>query len=224
MDTLLQRAQRLESEGVFLGGPLSLFEAVGRNILETLRQEGLTADSRVLDIGCGCLRGGYWLIEFLDRDCYFGIEPNREMLEAGRRILLEPDAEASKNPRFDSNADFDFGVFEVKFDFYVARSIWTHASKVQIRKMLDEFIKTSSPNAVFITSFLAPTLLKRDYKGEEWVGKSHESDTPGLVRHSLRWIRSECSKRDLIAEETADQDHNAGDQLWLRIRRVAAPT
>jgi hypothetical protein len=56
---------------------------VGRNQLSILLRNGLIFDSRVLDVGCGVLRAGYWLIHFLDPDCYFGIEPNRVILTAG---------------------------------------------------------------------------------------------------------------------------------------------
>jgi hypothetical protein len=59
------------------------------------------------------------------------------MLEAGIRILLEPDLAVDKNPRFDYNADFNLNVFDQSFDFVVSRSIWTHASNRQIDTMLD---------------------------------------------------------------------------------------
>jgi hypothetical protein len=98
-----------------------------------LLKEGLYPESKVLDIGCGCLRVGYWLIHFLNPRCYFGMEPNRRMLEAGIEKILEPGLIDLKRPRFDCNADFDFSVFGERFDFFVARSIWTHASKTQIK-------------------------------------------------------------------------------------------
>jgi hypothetical protein len=46
---------------------------------------------KVLDLGCGCLRGGYWLIHLLEPGCYCGIEPNQVMLAAGIEHLLEPE-------------------------------------------------------------------------------------------------------------------------------------
>ena len=165
MKTLMERANRLEAEGIFLGGPAKLFETAGRKLLITVLSEGLTPSSKVLDIGCGCLRGGYWLIHFLDKDCYFGIEPNIDMLEAGIRILLEPGLSDLKKPMFDHNTDFDFMIFKEKFDFFVARSIWTHASKQQIQTMLDGFVSTANTEGIFLTSYLKPTLFKKDYKG-----------------------------------------------------------
>ena len=73
--TKLQKKAEELSSTIFLGGPTKFIEIVGRLQLIILLKEGLYPDSKVLDIGCGCLRGGYWLIHFLNPNCYFGIEP-----------------------------------------------------------------------------------------------------------------------------------------------------
>ena len=217
MTTLLERAKKLEKEA-FLGGPLESFETAGRMQLQLLLKEGLYPDSKVLDIGCGCLRGGYWLIHFLDPGCYFGIEPDRRTLEAGMQGILEPGLLNLKRPRFDHNSDFDFSVFGEPFDFFMARSIWTHTSKDQIRTMLDGFMRHSKPGGAFLTSYKRASWFRRDdYRGAKWVGRSHESDLSGLVRHSFRWIQTECRKRGLFAEEIAESTFRLGDQSWLKI-------
>ena len=221
METLLERANRLEAEGIFLGGPARLFETAGRQLLITLLSEGLTLSSKVLDIGCGCLRGGYWLIHFLDKGCYFGIEPNIKMLEAGSRILLESGLAELKSPKFNHNADFDFMIFGEKFDYFVARSIWTHASKQQIQTMLDGFVSNSNSGAIFLTSYVKPTMFNKEYMGKGWVGRSHESDEPGIVRHSFGWIQTECAKRGLFAEEIKEKAYNFNGQIWIRIKHKA---
>ncbi len=66
METLMQRVDRLQAEGIYLGGLVEDFESSSSKLLITLLSEGITPSSKVLDIGCGCLRGGYWLIHFLD--------------------------------------------------------------------------------------------------------------------------------------------------------------
>jgi len=96
-----------KTRGSFIGGSAQSFDIPGRKILMTLLDAGLYPNSTVLDIGCGCLRGGYWLIHFLDKGCYFGIEPDKEMLQAGVTILMEPEEIEKKDPKFDSNQDFD---------------------------------------------------------------------------------------------------------------------
>lgn len=219
MATLAERARRLQEAGVFLGGPPQMFDTAGRMQLVTLLTEGLFPDSAVLDVGCGCLRGGYWLIHFLDPGRYHGIEPNRAMLEAGVAELLEPGLADLKQPRFAHNADFDFSVFGERFDFVVARSVWTHASKRQIRTMLQGFTSNAKPGGTFLTSYVRASPLRRDdYRGDAWVGRSHESDTAGLVRHDFGWVRRECRERGLAVEEVRDRTLNFGGQTWIRIR------
>jgi hypothetical protein len=212
-------ASKLTQEGIFTGGPIELFEVAGRLQLATLLYEGLSPESMVLDVGCGCLRAGYWLIRFLDPGCYCGIEPNQAMLNKGREYLLDSELTATKRPRFDTNAQFDFSVFEKKFDIVLARSIWTHASKRQIGMMLDNFVANSSNDAFFLTSYLPAVFWgrreTRDYKGESWTGRSHTCEKPGLVHHSRKWIGSECAKRTLHMKELDYGIFNS--QHWLKI-------
>jgi SAM-dependent methyltransferase len=146
------QSERL-AETTFLGGPPADFERVGRLGFEVLLREGLLPSSRVLDVGCGALRVGYWLMRFLDSGCYFGIEPNREMLRVGLEELLEPEVVQRAEAHFSHNDDFDFSVFGERFDFVFARSIWTHASKPQIHAMLASFAATSAPGGVFLASY-----------------------------------------------------------------------
>lgn len=122
------RADRLAKEGYFLGGPPEHFDSVGRRQLITLLKQELMPSHKVLDVGCGCLRGGYWCTQFLDPRCYFGIEPNNSMLEIGRKQIVGADMMRAKCPSFSNRDDFDFSTFGDKFDFVVARSIWMHAA------------------------------------------------------------------------------------------------
>jgi SAM-dependent methyltransferase len=215
MTTVQERAERLD-RSKFFGVPIAGFERAGRQQFILLVMAGLEPKSMVLDLGCGVLRAGYWLIQFLDPGCYYGIEPNRERIETGRRFILEPDIERVKQPRFDTNPEFDSGVFGVKFDFFLAYSIWTHASKPQIETMLDNFLRHSKPAGVFLTSILPADWARRDYRGKGWFGTSHESDQPGCIRHSLKWIRSECRRRGLRMRSLGRERDG---QTWLQISR-----
>ena len=90
VETLIERAQKIKDEGLDLGHMIRHFDYRGRNLLLNLIHQGLIPQSKVLDIGCGCLRGGYWFIHFLDRGGYFGIDPNEKLVNAGVRHILEP--------------------------------------------------------------------------------------------------------------------------------------
>jgi SAM-dependent methyltransferase len=150
--SLQERAERI-AQTTWLGGPPHLFEEIGRMGFSLLLREGLRPNSRVLDVGCGALRLGYWLMRFLEPGCYFGIEPQQDMLAVGLEQIVEPEIVARADAHFDANEDFDFSVFGEPFDFVFARSIWTHASKPQIGAMLSSFAANSTPAGVFLTSY-----------------------------------------------------------------------
>ena len=215
---LQERASSLGQQ-MFLGGPTELFEQFGRLQFIALIRRGLSPGDHLIDVGCGALRAGYWLIHFLDADCYLGIEPNRAMLDAARAELLEPGLEASKRPRFANNDDFDLSVFGVAPRFVLARSIWTHADKAQIERLLDSFASCAAPDGLLLASYL-PSLgpLRPDNRSGGWTGRGPTGGEPGVVAHRLSWIAGACRRRGLSARES--RTDGFGHQNWLEIRRA----
>jgi len=211
------QAEEMMARHGFLGVLVETFEQAGREQLVALLNEGLNPESKVLEIGCGCLRIAYWLIRFLDAGCYHGIEPARQRVDYGLRYFFTSEEGRLKQPRFDFNPNFDSSVFGARFDFFLARSIWTHACKRQIEATLDSFIRDSTPAGIFLASYLPAQSAEDDYQGDHWVGTSHESDTPGVIRHSLAWIVQQCKKRGLQLDELPGTDCDS--QYWLRIHR-----
>jgi hypothetical protein len=215
MSRVKARAEEMISRHGFLGVPVETFEDGGRRQLIALLEEGLNPESKVLDLGCGCLRAGYWLVHFLAAAGYHGIEPARRRVDLGLRFLFTPEEVERKRPRFDFNSDFDSSVFGIRFDFFLAGSVWTHASKRQIEATLDAFARDSTPAGVFVATYLPARSPAEDYQGEHWVGTSHESDAPGVIRHSLAWIVEQCGRRGLRVNERAGPA--CDDQSWLRV-------
>jgi len=231
--TLQQRAEAVP-KGRFLGGPRRDFEKVGRHTFGLLLKEGLLPHHKVLDVGCGALRVGYWLIHYLEPGGYFGIEPKKRMLGTGRKLILEPGVEEEKRPSFSRNADFDFAEFGQRFDFVVARSVWSHASKRQIAQMLDNLRATSAPRGKLLASFIPARPIGaaagatgrrafwlRDYKGDEWVGNTRNQKQAGLAAHSTRWLKRACRERELRAEVIRGEVVNR--QRWLRVIAADGP-
>ena len=204
----------------FLGGPPKDFDRAGREQLGALLDYGLVPTSTVCDFGCGCLRGGKWIVPLIDAGNYCGIEPMEHMVEKGIAEFLTPEMNGLKRPRFDHNDRFDCGVFApITFTHFIARSIWSHACKRQICQMLDSVAAHGTDDCVFLASF-RPSLPfgYDDYKGDEWVGRSHECGEGGMIKHSMGWIRRACKERGLRAERVKHRVV-VNHQPWCLIRR-----
>jgi len=211
---LMEAAESIRKE-VFLGGTIGSFEKDGRHQFIRLLRNGMNPDSKLLDIGCGCLRGGYWTMRFLDRGCYFGIEPNSKMLEAGIHSIAGLDLINQKRPSFDSNDQYDFSVFgQEYFDYFMACSIWTHAPKSDIRRMLDQFSKFGRRHSTMLASFIRTNDPKKDYQGSDWVGKSHQSDKAGLIQHRLESLQEIGEEFGVSLKHL--QPNLLGEISWLK--------
>jgi cyclopropane fatty-acyl-phospholipid synthase-like methyltransferase len=71
---------------------------------EFLTSRGLQPEHRLIDIGCGALRGGIPLIEYLETGHYTGVEARAAVLKEGRKELVEAGLE-HKHPRLIHTAD-----------------------------------------------------------------------------------------------------------------------
>lgn len=94
-----------------LVGPADLWEMKRRFQIEFLRGAGLLPGHRLLDLGCGTLRGGIPLIDYLEPGRYVGVEVRGDVLDEGRRELAESGL-AGKQPRLvhcEALADLDLG-------------------------------------------------------------------------------------------------------------------
>lgn len=217
--SLQERGEYLSTLTPRVGCGVYRFERTGRAELEALIRNGLNPWDRFLDIGCGAFCGGYWVIHFLDAGLYHGVEPNIEMFEGGRTHILEPELLELKKPRFDHNDQYDFSVFNTEFDYFFAQSIWTHAGKKDIEKMLDGFVKFGSAHARFLATIKLPDLFHRDYKGDEWIGGSHKTSGAGTVRHSFKWIQNACAKRGLIVKRLKGEKINTQHLILIEKAR-----
>jgi SAM-dependent methyltransferase len=122
-----------------------------------INRAGLTPEMRLLDLGCGSLRGGVRFIEHLDPGNYYGIDLNRSLVDAGRDIELPRYGLQDKlSPEQLLVAD-DFGAwrFGVEFDVAIAISLWTHLPLNQIGASLHELERVLKPGAaLYATIFL----------------------------------------------------------------------
>lgn len=106
-------------------GPPQLWALQRRFQFEFLTSHGLRPEHRLLDIGCGTLRGGIPLIEYLETGHYVGVEARAEVLEEGRKELAESGLEY-KHPLLIQAADPAQIQLEAPFDFAWAFMVLIH--------------------------------------------------------------------------------------------------
>lgn len=212
--SLEEIARRIASEtGGFTGGPVESFGDIGQYTLDSLEQSGMNPDSMVLDVGCGALRLGYWLVRYLNPDRYFGLEPVQKYVDAGLKHAIGPEMAAEKRPRFDHNKNFDFSPFGVKFNFVVARSIFSHASPAMVCRALDSFRDNAAPNGVMLASY--KTTIKADGHVEV-IDVNQKAGDWSWRRYSTSYLQKLSKERGLSAEKFG-KPHNG--QVWLRVSK-----
>jgi SAM-dependent methyltransferase len=126
---------------------------MGKHQLDFLVGQGLERHSRFLDVGCGALRAGIHLVDYLDEGSYYGIDINETLLAAGYDVELPPELR-KKLPRDHLRAtdrfDCDFGV---AFDLAIAQSLFTHIPLNDIRLCLYRVAQVMRAGGRFYATF-----------------------------------------------------------------------
>lgn len=128
---------------------------------------GLQEHHYLLDIGCGPLKSGRLLMIYLLPGHYFGIDPDMDVVQEALDTELGVETASIRQPAFDDNSDFNLGVFDQKFDFLLAKSIFTHASPLQITKCMAEAKKVLNPTGFFLATYYKGV---NEWKVEECAG------------------------------------------------------
>lgn len=130
-----------------------LWEEMGRLQFEFLVDEGLRPRHRLLDVGCGSLRGGVRFIEYLNEGRYFGVDGDQRMLVAAREVELPRYGLEGKVPTLERRDDFDFSVFRTRFEFALAQSVFTHLPWNSIQRCLANVGPVLAARGRFYTTF-----------------------------------------------------------------------
>lgn len=170
-------------------GPSEKYDLISATQFNLLTFLDLREDHYLLDIGCGSLRAGKLFIPFLLPGRYHGIEPEQWLIDKGIGNELGKDILGVKKPVFSNDDNFTLSVFDKKFDYILAHSIFSHASERQISRCLSEARKVMRPTSLFIATF-----AKGDdnYSGDEWV-------YPGFVMYTEDHMRALFGKHGLAS-------------------------
>jgi cyclopropane fatty-acyl-phospholipid synthase-like methyltransferase len=192
---------QLQKAKVYVDAVGENFFKAGQAQLDLLKMNGCKPDSHVLEVGCGCLVAGRPIIEYLNPDCYVGIEPNRWLIEAvtkglkGTKELIE-----KKRPIFLDNYDFDASATGRKFDFVIAHSVLSHAAHWQYPLFLKSLKTCLAPNGAILASirfYNEAGEIAGDSNSEEWV-------YPGVSYFSLETVQRVAAEQGYDVEWRKD--------------------
>lgn len=189
-----------------------LWDAIGRLQFEFLIGAGLQPHHRLLDVGCGALRGGVHFVGYLDPGHYAGIDANASLLEAGKQELAAAGL-ADRGAHLIANADFDVGRFGQRFDFALAVSLFTHLYLNHIQICLTRVAAVLAPGGRFhATFFEAPTPAHVAPITQMPGGQvTHYAADP--FHQSFRELATLAKNAGLVAERIGDFEHPRAQRM-----------
>jgi cyclopropane fatty-acyl-phospholipid synthase-like methyltransferase len=148
------------------------WDTIPRLVIKKLFEWGLTPDTCLLDIGCGSLRTGRFLIPFLNTGNYHGLEPEQTMVKEGIVNELIPEIVSFKKPSFYFNKDFVLP--EIKFDMAIAIQVFIHCGPDQLDQCL-KMLKDKLCGPLLFTINIADNdkLEQKQGKFYSYRGASH---------------------------------------------------
>src|SRR5947199_8924843 len=138
----------------YVGPPedYDLIAAMTFNLLTTL---GLRQHHSLLDIGCGSLRIGRLLVPYLNRGKYFGMEPNKWLVDEGiRRELGETLVQIKRPTFFFSDSPDTISQTKISFDLALAQSIFSHSGLDLIQAWLSAISRSLARDGGLVATFL----------------------------------------------------------------------
>ena len=101
-----------------------MWEKIGKLQFEFIKDQGLKPDHKFLDVGCGSMRGGVHFVKYLASGNYFGMDKEAWILEAAREVEIPKYGLENKKVTLIDRGDFDFSVFNQKFDYAIAQWLY----------------------------------------------------------------------------------------------------
>jgi len=218
-------------------GPSDRYDLMAATQFNLMTLLGLREFHTLLDIGCGSLRAGRLFIMYLHTGKYYGVEPEKWLVEEGITNECGRDLISLKCPNFLYVDDWSVDQFGVRFDFILAQSVFSHASMPQITRCLANVTKCIHKDSIFAATF---AIGDEDYSGSEWVYPAmvrytsgtvlRMIDQAGLVGRRIRWVHpshrqtwyliGKPENQARLAEHAECLDHFVSPILYARDVKV----
>ncbi len=190
-------------------GPPNQYDFMGATQFRLLTGLGLREDHHVVDIGCGSLRAGRLLLQYLLPGRYHGIEPNAWLWQQALDREIGTDVQTKKAPRFSAETDFQLSdVTDASTDFIIAQSIYSHTGLDLFTTSVQAAARSLSPHGQFLFTAILP--------GNRGAQKMpHGAETSGWVYPGCT-----CFTQQSILQVCADAGLHVQKLAWFHPRQV----
>jgi SAM-dependent methyltransferase len=168
-------------------GPSHLWKMKRDFQIRFLKKVGMVPEHHVLDLGCGVLRGGLPIIEYLNDGHYYGIESRKGVLDEGLRALQEAGLQ-SKAPTLLVIDDLSRATLDRKFDFIWAFSVLIHMEDRILDACLDFVSRSLERNGRMYANVKIGNEKEGRWQEFPLVSSSREFYTSAAERHGLRVV------------------------------------
>jgi len=185
--------------------------------IDFLQRMGLAKQHQLLDLGCGTLRGGLPLINYLSAGNYTGIDVRAEIIEEALRELEEAGLEQRypRISRVDSLAELDL---RTSYDYIWAFGVLMHLEDADLESALAFAARHLRADGQFYAN-----VHLGDGRLGTWAGFP-------VVARPLDWYRARAHEVGLTADSLGrlcalghlSGDRNSDSQFMLRLRKAAA--
>jgi len=189
-------------------GPAKLYDVIGAQQFCVMIGLGLRAHHKMLDLGCGSLRGGRLFIPYLDPGNYYGIEPDTDLIVAGFENELGKAIIKIKKPTFWCFDDFTLTDTGHKFNYILAQSILSHTGRDKLAYIFRQVSASLDTGGVFAATFFPGS----DSNKSGWLGH-------GITSYSVETM-SRLARSSGMGFELLPRQHPVG-QEWFVAKKVA---
>lgn len=172
---------------------------VGQAQIEFLKRQELKPSDTLLDIGCGDLRGGLHIIDYLNEGNYTGMDISEEAIKSGWKNLQEEDF-LDKYPTLIVNNNLKLSRFDNhEFDVIFANSVLTHLPKENIAELFDNVGRVLAEDGYCYLSY-------NNNDKEEKIMTNRVSKS-NVYKYPFDTLRDLSSRYDLEAERDRYDEH-----------------
>jgi SAM-dependent methyltransferase len=177
-----------------------MWDVIGPLQFEYLKKRGLEPHHRMLDIGCGTLRGGRFFIDYLSPEGYTGIDLSPKAIEAGKQLVAEKGLTDKKPRLVVGSGELTFAEFAGQtFDFLLAQSVFTHLKAEHIDECFTHVGKVMKPTSAFYFTYTH----REELGAKTWKG----------FTYPFSFFTELAAKRGVAVEAMTDYDHPRGQKM-----------